>query len=212
MRSDVEQLLSLLRKNSRYQIEGFSDAEIDSLSRYYELVLKWNERLSLTTLTQPSEFLDRHIMESVFAESLILKTVDQVWDIGSGLGVPGIVIAIIRSDLNVNLVEANLKKSIFLDEAAYSLGLKNVRVIKSRFEALEEIPARSCLTVRAIEGMEKMLPEILKSAASASQILILGAISLEEKLRGLLNAESQIESLLITGSDRRFVINIFRST
>ncbi|MCI0665447.1 MAG: 16S rRNA (guanine(527)-N(7))-methyltransferase RsmG [Acidobacteria bacterium] len=199
MPSDVEQLKNIL-KNSRGEIGNrqisrrlhgnrFSEAEIDLVSKYYEFVLKWNNRLHLTTLTQPQEFFDRHILESFFSESLILPSVNQVWDIGSGLGVPGIVIAIARPDLDVYLVEASRNKSLFLEEAAAHLCLKNVKVIESRFEAVEKIPAESCLTARAIEGMEKLIPGIISLGAESSQILIFGAKSLEEKARGLLNSQ-----------------------
>ncbi len=158
----------LLRKSGRWDGKGFSDSEIDLLSKYYELVLKWNKRLHLTTLTRPREFFERHILESAFAESLILPSVNQIWDLGAGLGVPGIVMAILRPDLNVRLVEANHNKALFLEEAAAHLTLKNVKVIESRFEVIEGVPEKSCLTARAIEKMEKMIPEILRLGAKAS--------------------------------------------
>lgn len=192
--------------------ESFTEAEANLLLKYYELVLKWNKHLHLTTLTQPQEFFERHILESAFAESLILPSVKQVWDLGSGLGVPGMVIAILRPDLAVRLVEVSRNKALFLEEAAAHLNLKNVKVIESRLEAIEGVPDESCLTVRAIEKMEKMIPEILRLGATSSQILIFGAKSLEERARALINDQRKIESLLIPGSDRRYVINIFRST
>jgi 16S rRNA (guanine(527)-N(7))-methyltransferase RsmG len=201
----------LLRKSGRWDGKSFSDSEIDLLSKYYELVLKWNKRLHLTTLTQPQEFFERHILESAFAESLILFSVNQVWDLGSGLGVPGIVIAILRPDLNVRLVEVGHNKALFLEEAAAHLNLKNVKVIESRFEAIEGVPEKSCLTVRAIDKMEKMIPEILRLGANASQILLFGAKGLEEKIQELAH-DKKIESLLIPGSNRRYVINILCST
>jgi 16S rRNA (guanine527-N7)-methyltransferase len=191
--------------------ENFSEAEADLLSKYYELVLKWNKRLHLTTLTQPQEFFERHILESAFSKSLILPSVNQVWDLGSGLGVPGMVIAILRSDLVVRLVEAGRNKVLFLEEATAHLNLNNVEVIESRFEAIEGVPEESCLTVRAIEKMEEMIPEILRLGAEASQILIFGAKSLEEKIRALLH-DKKIESLLIPGSNQRYVMNVIRST
>ncbi|MCI0665770.1 MAG: class I SAM-dependent methyltransferase, partial [Acidobacteria bacterium] len=125
----------LLRNSGRWDGQGFSEAEIDLLSKYYDLVLKWNKRLHLTTLTQPREFFERHILESAFSESLILPSVNQVWDLGSGLGVPGMVIAILRPDLDVRLVEASRNKALFLEEVDVSLNLKNLRVIESRFES-----------------------------------------------------------------------------
>jgi 16S rRNA (guanine527-N7)-methyltransferase len=191
--------------------ENFTEVEADLLSDYYELVLKWNKRLHLTTLTQPEEFFERHILESTFSGSLILPSVDQAWDLGSGLGVPGMVIAILRPDLNVRLVEASRNKALFLQEAAAHLNLKNLKVIESRFEAIEHFPDESCLTVRAIEKMGKMIPEILRLGTKASQILIFGAKGLEDKTRAHIH-DKKIESLLIPGSNQRYVINIFRST
>src|SRR5262245_37737589 len=191
--------------------ESFTEAETDLLSKYYELVLKWNKRLHLTTLTRPQEFFERHILESAFSESLILPSVNQVWDLGSGLGVPGMVIAILRPDLVVRLVEASRNKVLFLEEATAHLNLNNVEVIESRFEAIEGVPEESCLTVRAIEKMEKMIPEILRLGSEALQILIFGAKGLEDKIRAFVH-DKKIESLLIPGSNQRYVMNIIRST
>jgi 16S rRNA (guanine(527)-N(7))-methyltransferase RsmG len=207
MSSEVAQMKDLLRNFP----DSFTEAEIDLLSKYFEMVLKWNKRLHLTTLTQPKEFFERHILESAFSESLILPSVTQVWDLGSGLGVPGMVIAILRSDLVVRMVEAGRNKALFLEEAAAHLNLKNVEVIESRFEAIEGVPEESCLTVRAIEKMEKMIPEILRLGGEASQIMIFGSKGLEEKTRAL-SHNKKIESLLIPGSNQRYVINIIRST
>ncbi len=212
MPPEVEQMRDIIRKSGRWDGKGFSEAEADLLSKYYELVLKWNKRLHLTTLTQPQGFFERHILESAFSESLILPSVNQVWDLGSGLGVPGMVIAILRPDLAVRLVEVSRNKALFLEEASVHLNLKNVKVIESRFEAIEGLPEESCLTVRAIERMGKLISEILRSGAKASQILIFGAKSFEEKARALINDQRKIESLLIPGSNQRYLINIFRST
>lgn len=212
-----EQLRVILIKCRMSDGKGFSETEVDLLSKYYELVLKWNNRLHLTTLTRPHAFFERHILESAFSTSLILPRVNQVWDLGSGLGVPGMIIAILRPDLAVHLVEAGQNKALFLEETAIALGLINVRVVESRFEAITKIAQESCLTVRAIEGMEKMTPKILKLGAETLQTLLFGAKSLEEKVREILRPQilrpqQQVECLLIPGSSRRFIINIFRST
>jgi 16S rRNA (guanine(527)-N(7))-methyltransferase RsmG len=212
MLSEFEQMRDILRKNGRWDGKGFSEAETNLLSKHYELVLKWNNRLHLTTLTRPQEFFERHILESAFSESLLLPSVNMIWDLGSGLGVPGMVIAILRPDLDVRLVEASRNKALFLEESADHLNLKNVKVIQSRFEAIEGVTDESCLTVRAIEKMEEMIPEILKFGDKASQILIFGSKGLEEKARAFINDQRKIESILIPGSNRRYVINIFRST
>jgi 16S rRNA (guanine527-N7)-methyltransferase len=209
MPPEVEQMRDILLR-ARASLPASS--EIDLLPNYYELVLKWNKRLHLTTLTQPQEFFERHILESVFTESLILPSVNQIWDLGSGLGVPGMVIAILRPDLDVHLVEASRNKALFLEETAAHLKLRNVNVVESRFETLAPSPEESCLTVRAIEKMEKIIPEILRLGDRSAQILILGSKDIETRARLYINDKRKIESALIPASNRRYVINILRST
>ncbi|MGH9429075.1 MAG: 16S rRNA (guanine(527)-N(7))-methyltransferase RsmG, partial [Terriglobia bacterium] len=169
-------------------------------------------RLHLTTLTQPQDFFERHILESTFAESLILPCVRQIWDLGSGLGVPGIVLAVLRPDLTVHLIEASRNKAVFLEEVVGMLPLTNARVVRTRFESLENLPSESCLTVRAVEGMEKMLPEMVRLGAGTSQILIFGGEYLEDEARKFLTERWQTGGFLIPGSNRRYLINISRST
>jgi 16S rRNA (guanine(527)-N(7))-methyltransferase RsmG len=205
-------LEEILRSSQTWGGERFSQAAVGLLLNYYQLTLKWNDRLHLTTLTQPQAFFERHILESVFAESLLLPEVNQVWDIGSGLGIPGVVIAILRRNLDVHLVEASRKKTVFLEEVADDLQLANVRVVRSRFESLEKLPANSCLTVRAMERMKKRMREILRLGENAAQILIFGSQHLEEEAERFFAGQRQVRSRLIPGSDRRWIIDISCST
>src|SRR5689334_7164753 len=143
--SMAEKLKDILNQSKTSDGNRFSQTEIDLMSKYYELVLKWNPRLHLTTLIQPQAFFERHIFESAFSASLLLPSINQIWDLGSGLGAPGMILAILRPDLTIHLVEASRNKALFLEEAAFELGLNNVRVIESRFESIEKIPESSCL-------------------------------------------------------------------
>src|SRR5262249_34956411 len=143
--STVDDLKDILDQSKMPDGRGFSRTEILLLSSYYELVLKWNPRLHLTTLTQPGAFFERHILESAFSGSLILPAINQVWDLGSGLGVPGMIIAILRPDLSIRLVEAGRNKALFLEETVAALGLRNVTVIESRFEEMDKFSVGSCL-------------------------------------------------------------------
>jgi 16S rRNA (guanine527-N7)-methyltransferase len=212
MASQVSLLKKVLHASERWDGRTFSSAEIDLLSKHYELTLKWNDRLHLTTLTQPQDFFERHILESTFAESLILPCVHQIWDLGSGLGVPGIVMAVLRPDLAVHLIEASRNKAVFLEEVVGTLPLTNARVVRARFESLENLPPESCLTVRAIEKMEKMLPEMMRLGVRASQILLFGGKQLDEEAGKFLTEQWQVGSSLIPGSYGRHLINISRST
>src|SRR5262249_44645633 len=117
MQSEANQFDLFLRQNDKPNGEKFSEAEIESLSLYHRLVLKWNPRLHLTTITKPKEFFERHIFESVLAEERVLPSINRVWDIGSGAGIPGLIIAICRPTLPISLVESSRNKALFLEDA-----------------------------------------------------------------------------------------------
>jgi len=149
---------------------------------YYQLVLKWNPRLHLTTLTSPEEFFERHLREALLAAHFLLPRVTSLWDLGSGLGVPGIPLSLLHPDLEVILVEASANKAIFLETVIDELGLTRTRVVCRRFQDLPPLPPRSAVTVRAIEKMESILPEILNFGKKAEQILFFCSISFAAKL------------------------------
>lgn len=206
----VKKFEQLLRQGERPGGDRFSTSQIDLLARYYELVLKWNRRLHLTTITLPQEFLDRHIIESAFAESHLLKSISELWDLGSGLGIPGIPLAILRPEMAINLVEANRSKSIFLDETVFLLRLANVKVVCSRLETLDPLPKGSVLTARAVEKMEKMVDEMVKLGDQSAQILFLGSSDLVERVTMELGAGWEMELFLLPKSDNRLLINFYR--
>jgi 16S rRNA (guanine527-N7)-methyltransferase len=150
---------------------------------YYHLVIKWNQRISLTTLTSPREFVGRHLVEAHLASSLVGTGIARFWDIGSGVGIPGIPVAVLRPDLTVKLIESNRKKAIFLEEAIDALGLKNTEVMNVRFEALSGFGATDCVALRAVERMEKVVESLEAVARDAGQLLIFGGLNLKVKER-----------------------------
>ncbi len=196
----------LLRKNRRSAGAEFSGLELDRLREYYHLVLKWNPRLHLTTLTEPSQFFRRHILESDFAEGFISSQVEQVWDLGTGLGVPGIPIAILRPDLAIHLVESKRGKVIFLEEVISVLRLSNVKVIETRIESLGDFPTNSCLIARAVEQMEDVVSEMLALGKNCRQVIVLGTEDLAEKLQIANRSNIKLQIEPIPGSDRKFVV------
>ncbi|MEP7337381.1 MAG: 16S rRNA (guanine(527)-N(7))-methyltransferase RsmG [Acidobacteriota bacterium] len=190
----------------------FSESEVQQFLLYYELVLKWNQRLHLTTLVDPALFFQRHLLESDFAASLIEPIVTHLWDLGSGLGVPGIPIAVLRPDLFISLVEAKRNKAVFLEEVVDSLGLMNIEIFNSKIESLGQFSEGDCIMARAVEQMGEMVPAIIKIGVESSQLLLFGSISLAGSIKPYLSPDFQMKAHQIPDSDRRQVFNITRST
>jgi 16S rRNA (guanine527-N7)-methyltransferase len=103
------------------------------LAAYLELLLRSAQVFNLTAIQQPAEAWNRHVLESLRLLAL-LGPGRRLIDIGSGGGVPGLVLAIARPDVSVTLLEATGKKARFLEQTAAALGLTNVGVIAERAE------------------------------------------------------------------------------
>lgn len=107
-----------------------TDTQLLRLKQHYELLVRWNERLNLTTVINLPEAAIRHYCESLFVAAHIDGM--SVVDLGSGPGFPGIPIAIARPQWTITLIESHKRKAVFLREA--SRDLANVRVLDIRGE------------------------------------------------------------------------------
>jgi len=125
----------LLREKLRGIVE-LSPGQIGALETHYDLLLRWNKTLNLTTITSLAEAVERHYCESLFLGVHLPPGSLRIVDVGSGAGFPGFPVAILRSDCMVALVESRQRKAVFLREASRKAG--NIRVIAKRAEEVEE--------------------------------------------------------------------------
>jgi 16S rRNA (guanine527-N7)-methyltransferase len=187
-----------------------SPSEAERLTQFYGLVLKWNPALNLTTLTSPGEFAARHIVEPLLAVRQLVESVDSLWDLGSGMGVPGIPVAVVRPDIRVRLIEAKLKRSVFLEEAANDLGLRNVDVVNRRIEKMEPAGKGACVAARAVEEMEGMLGELFRIGAGADQILLFIGSGLADRVAADAGSVWEVERIRMPDSHSRYLVNLRR--
>lgn len=149
--------------------EAFTDADIaglpeqafDQLHMYLELLTRWNARLSLTSVRDPEQMIQRHLVECAFAARHLPADIETLLDYGSGAGLPGIVIAICRPEVRVTLAEAHGKKAAFLREAARSTGIV-AEVYDGRVENLPRSRLFHAVSMRAVEKMETAIPEAVR--------------------------------------------------
>src|SRR4029079_14302678 len=111
--------------------------QVELVDHYRRLLWTWNERMNLTRHTTLEKFVGRDVVDS-YELSKLLEQRSRVLDVGTGGGVPGIVLAILRPDLTVSLDESTQKKARAVDEMVGELGLP-VRVFPNRAEEVLEI-------------------------------------------------------------------------
>ena len=116
------------------------DAQIDQLLAYQELIAKWNKVYNLTAVRDPAEMLTHHLLDSLAAIPPLLRQTGgqpvRLLDVGSGGGLPGVVIAITCPQIEVHCVDTVLKKATFIQQVAASLRLPSLRGIHARVETL----------------------------------------------------------------------------
>jgi len=159
-----------------------SPAQTEAVQRYVSLLLQWNQKVSLTSLRDPPEILQRHFGECMFAASAVPISSGRLADVGSGAGFPGLALKIVCPELQVVLIESNVKRSAFLLEVVRLLNLDGVEVVRSRMEDLSVAPRfASFVSARAVGNFDRILDWARKALAEEGQLLLwLGATDAQE--------------------------------
>lgn len=148
---------------------GVDPEAVSPLSTYLDLVAAWGRRVNLTGARTAPERA-RLLVGEVLPLVPLLEP-GGLLDVGSGNGSPGLVLAVLRPDLEATLLEPRVRRWGFLREAARALGRADVQVLRLRHDAYPGPPARN-VTVRALH---LPLEEIAALVAPGGQALILGA-------------------------------------
>lgn len=125
----IELLKNLFTK---YQIE-YTDEQIERINKYYNMVIEQNKTMNLTRILSEEEFATKNILDSVLPIKIIPKNASVV-DVGTGAGLPGIPLKILRPDIKLTLLDSLQKKVNFLKQVAIELDLKEVKCVHARVE------------------------------------------------------------------------------
>ncbi len=145
--------------------------KVDELGRYCQLLWQWNEKINLTRHTDYGKFVARDLVDSMALERLI-DSGDRVLDVGTGGGVPGIVLRTLRDDLEVVLSESVAKKAKAVADIAENLN-NGVRVVHARAEDLLDSERFDTLVVRAVAPLAKLLTWFTPHWDSIGQLLVI---------------------------------------
>lgn len=146
---------AFIEKCSTVGVE-LTETQPQSLLDYLTSLLKWNKAFNLTAITSEQEALDLHLIDSV-AISPYIEKYDSLLDVGTGGGLPGIPLAILNPDKQFSLLDTNSKKTRFLKQTVYELGLKNVEVIHSRVQDFSHNSGYACILSRAFASIRDMV-------------------------------------------------------
>lgn len=160
---------------------GIDGVQRERLLRLVELLHKWNRAYNLTAIRSPEEMVSRHLLDS--AAVLPFVTASQLLDVGAGPGFPGLVLAILRPELAVTLLDSNGKKVRFQRQAVMELGLTNVTPVQARVETFEE-PFDQVIS-RAFASLGDFVSLTLPLVAPGGQWLAMKGPAVDDELGGV---------------------------
>jgi 16S rRNA (guanine527-N7)-methyltransferase len=139
---------------------SLSREQARQLVDYAQLLMRWNSVHNLTSVRSGRELLTHHLLDSLSIVPHVVRLMAgepaRVLDVGSGGGLPGIVLAIAEPSLRLTLVDAVQKKCAFLTQARLELGLRNVEVVHGRAEALS-LPPQDIIVARALAALAQIV-------------------------------------------------------
>jgi 16S rRNA (guanine527-N7)-methyltransferase len=181
------------------------------LLQYIALLLKWNKAFNLTAIRQPEAMITKHIVDSL-AVSTYLQG-DNIIDVGTGAGIPGIPLAIIYPNRRFTLMDSNGKKVRFMEQAKQSLAIGNITPIQHRVESFKPVEEFDSVISRAFTSLEQMV-DLTQHLVKESGIMQAMKGQAEEisKLKEPWEITDKIP-LKVPGLDeQRHLINIKRKT
>ncbi len=162
---------------------SYGDEAIDKLVAYMELLAEWNKTHNLTAVDDLEEMLSVHIFDSASIKPYMKGA--SLLDVGSGAGLPGMVLAILSPALEVTSVEARNKKAQFQMFAANKLRLKNFTVENVRIEEFRPKEKFAMVTSRAFSSIEDFVNGSKQTIASNGRWLAMKGLMPEDELKVL---------------------------
>lgn len=156
-----------------------------NLATMVEMLRQWQEKFNLVSRNSLPEVWSRHIADSAGLFKYLPDEVDSVYDIGSGAGFPGLVLAIMakekRPGTKFVLIESIAKKTLYLNAVKEALNLNNVKVINARAEDLP-LPPADVITARAVASLDKLLNCVFKLTTRQTKLILPKGKTYQEEL------------------------------
>jgi 16S rRNA (guanine527-N7)-methyltransferase len=189
-----------------------SDEKIEQMLVYLALLFKWNSVYNLTSVRDPEEMVKLHVLDSLSAVHAFTQA-KNILDVGSGGGLPGIILAIVFPGAAVSLVDTVHKKTAFLTQVKAELKLKNVTVHTGRVELLKVEQKFDVITSRAFSELSNFINWSHHLLAEDGKFLAMKGVSPDQEIEHLPNGwEVELKEVLSVPSldVERHLIHIHR--
>lgn len=172
-----------------------SKDQLDKMASLVVLLEKWNKALNLTAIRDPMQMVVLHIMDSAVVSPLIKDRGNNIADVGTGAGFPGLVLAILNPDKHFTLIDSVAKKLSFVRTAMVSLNLKNISIINDRCENIEPEIKFDCILSRAFAPLCKII-DWCKALVSDDGVFIAMKANLENDELDQIKNNTSIDEII----------------
>lgn len=191
-------------------------ARIDVARDFVRDLAAHGEELGLIGPLELPRLWSRHVINSALVAPLIRQNA-RVGDIGSGAGLPGLVLAIARPDAHFILIEPMERRTDWLRREAHALGLSNVDVNRNRAEDVVLDPLLDQVTARAVSALAKLLPITVPLVASGGEVILMKGASVDAEVEKAAKVISRlrlrdVEVLTLGDGVRAEFTRVFRAT
>ncbi|MDO8701213.1 MAG: 16S rRNA (guanine(527)-N(7))-methyltransferase RsmG [Undibacterium sp.] len=195
-------LTFMLREGVKSLPLTLSETQIEQMISYLALLCKWNSVYNLTSVRDPNEMVKQHLLDSLSAAHAF-KDAKNVLDVGSGGGLPGMILAITYPMIHFSMIDTVSKKTAFLSQAKTELALSNVTIHTGRVELLQVAQKFDVITSRAFSELSNFVNWSGHLLADGGHFIAMKGVAPNEEIARLPAGwkVKAIESLSVPGLD-----------
>ncbi len=172
----TKELISIFEKNNIL----LNDDLITKLDIYYNYLIEYNKVVNLTRITEYNEFYIKHYLDSLIPFKEISLDNKLLFDLGSGAGFPGLVLAIFNTKAKFVLCESIKKKALFLEKIVKELALKNVSIFNERAEKYHD--KVDFITARAVSKVSNILNYVKNITKDRTKIILYKGLNYQDEV------------------------------
>ena len=181
---------------------------VSQFGSYLDLLVKWNQKINLTSEKSSQDILLRHIFDSLQYAPFI-STQDEIVDIGSGAGFPGIPLKIIYPELVATLIESQRKRCSFLETVISQLGLKAIKVINDRAEKTSPERLVDAVIFRGVSDIKSCLELATPFLGEGGKVVLKKGLEERGQLKQPIYGFALEQEVVVTGYNKKSNLLVF---
>lgn len=182
----IEDFKQILCKEADLHDIELNESKLEKLEKYKDLLLEWNDKINLTAITDEYEIIVKHFIDCLMC-SKVIKDEENIIDVGTGAGFPGMVLAIYYPNKKFTLLDALNKRLIFLQEVINKLEITNVEIIHGRAEEIVRINEMyekyDASVSRAVAQLPVLLEYVSPYVKKDGKCIVMKGDNVEEEIK-----------------------------